>query len=54
MKILTKVIGLFLIVFSFAYYQASPIQRHHHHIRNIIITDRTDLITEQFIAITDL
>ncbi|MDQ0594110.1 hypothetical protein QFZ37_002479 [Chryseobacterium ginsenosidimutans] len=31
MKILTKIIGLFLIVFSFAYYDASPLQRGHRH-----------------------
>ena len=31
MKMLTKIIGLFLLIFSFAYYQASPVQRRPHH-----------------------
>ncbi|MFY7845987.1 hypothetical protein [Chryseobacterium gambrini] len=29
MKMLTKILGLFLIVFSFAYYNAAPLQRGH-------------------------
>lgn len=31
MKILSKVIGVFLIVFSIVFYQAAPLQRGHHH-----------------------
>lgn len=31
MNFLTKVLGFFLIVFSFAFYQASPMQRGHGH-----------------------
>jgi len=30
MKVLFKAIGLFLLIFSFAFYQASPIQKRHH------------------------
>ncbi|WP_157886066.1 hypothetical protein [Chryseobacterium glaciei] len=31
MKMLTKVVGFFLLIFSFAYYQASPLQKGRHH-----------------------
>ncbi|MCS3869999.1 hypothetical protein J3D55_002915 [Chryseobacterium ginsenosidimutans] len=31
MKIVTKIIGFFLIVLSFAYYDAAPLQRGHGH-----------------------
>jgi len=31
MNFLTKVLGFFLIIFSFAFYQASPMQRGHGH-----------------------
>ncbi|MGD1318214.1 hypothetical protein [Chryseobacterium sp. 2R14A] len=30
MKVLFKALGLFLFVFSFAFYQAAPIQKRHH------------------------
>ena len=31
MKMLTKIIGLFLIVFAITFFQAEPIQKRHHH-----------------------
>lgn len=31
MKMLTKILGIFLIVFSFALYNAAPLQRGHGH-----------------------